>query len=113
MRGWTSEDLARIGGAEELQLASHRPNGSLRQFVTMWVVRAGDDLYVRSAYGPDNHSYRRARATARVAFEPAVSSATWTSPKPRPPLTRTSMPPITGSTIATAPESWAAWWVRT
>jgi hypothetical protein len=26
----------------------------------MWIVRAGDDLYVRSAYGPDNPWYRRA-----------------------------------------------------
>lgn len=61
--GWTSDELARIGGAEELQLASARPDGSLRPFVTMWVVRAGDDLYVRSAYGPDNPWYRRAKAS--------------------------------------------------
>ena len=26
----------------------------------MWVVRVGDDLYVRSAYGRDNPWYRRA-----------------------------------------------------
>jgi hypothetical protein len=29
----------------------------------MWVVRAGDDLYVRSAYGPNNPWYRRAKAS--------------------------------------------------
>ena len=29
----------------------------------MWVVRVGDDLYVRSAYGPDNPWYRRARSS--------------------------------------------------
>jgi hypothetical protein len=29
----------------------------------MWVVRAGFDLYVRSAYGPDNPWYRRAVAS--------------------------------------------------
>ena len=29
----------------------------------MWVVRVGDDLYVRSAYGPDNPWYRRAKAS--------------------------------------------------
>jgi hypothetical protein len=28
----------------------------------MWVVRASDSLYVRSAYGPGNPWYRRARA---------------------------------------------------
>lgn len=30
----------------------------------MWVVRAGDHLYVRSAYGPDNPWYRRALTAA-------------------------------------------------
>ena len=29
----------------------------------MWVVRVGDDLYVRSAHGPDNGWYRRAIAS--------------------------------------------------
>lgn len=48
------EDLERIGGAEELQLASRRPDGTLRPYVTMWVVLSGGNLYVRSAYGPDN-----------------------------------------------------------
>jgi hypothetical protein len=32
----------------------------------MWVVRAGDDLYVRSAYGPDNPWYRRAMTSGRI-----------------------------------------------
>ncbi len=60
---WTDDELRRVGGAEELQLASERPDGTLRRYVTMWVVRAGDELYVRSAYGPDNPWYRRARAS--------------------------------------------------
>jgi hypothetical protein len=63
MNEWTDEELSRIGGAEELQLASVRSDGTLRPYVTMWVVRAGDDLYVRSAYGPDNPWFRRARAS--------------------------------------------------
>lgn len=60
---WPNEDLKRIGGAQELQLASLRQDGTLRPYVTMWVVRAGDDVYVRSAYGPDNPWYRRAKAS--------------------------------------------------
>lgn len=60
--GWKPEQLERVGGSAELQLASRRPDGSLRSYVTMWVVRVGDDLYVRSAYGPDNPWYRRAIA---------------------------------------------------
>jgi hypothetical protein len=63
MTQWTDEELSRIGEAEELQLASARPDGNLRRYVTMWVVRVGDDLYVRSAYGPDNPWYRRAKAS--------------------------------------------------
>jgi hypothetical protein len=60
---WTADELSRIGDAEELQLSSQRPDGSLRPYVTMWVVRAGDDLYVRSAHGPSNPWYRRAKAS--------------------------------------------------
>jgi hypothetical protein len=63
MGTWTTEDLDRIGRTEELQLASLRTDGTLRPYVTMWVVRAGDELYVRSAYGPDNPWYRRAKAS--------------------------------------------------
>jgi hypothetical protein len=65
---WTTDDLARVGEADELQLASRRTDGSLRPFVTMWVVRVGDDFYVRSAGGPDRPWYQRAIAsgTGRV-----------------------------------------------
>jgi NAD(P)-dependent dehydrogenase (short-subunit alcohol dehydrogenase family) len=59
---WTPEELDRIGQAEELHLATRRRDGGLSRYVTMWVVRTGEDLYVRSAYGPGNPWYRRARA---------------------------------------------------
>jgi len=49
--GWTTDELARIGQADELELASRRRDGSLRSAVTMWVVRDGDELYVRSMHG--------------------------------------------------------------
>jgi hypothetical protein len=61
MNGWSHDELERIGDAEELELASRRDDGTLRPYVTMWVVRADDNLYVRSAYGPDNPWYRRAK----------------------------------------------------
>jgi hypothetical protein len=63
MSTWTAEELDRIGGAEELKIASRRRDGSLRRYVTIWVVRSGDDLYVRSAYGPDNPWFVRAKAS--------------------------------------------------
>jgi hypothetical protein len=53
MTGWTSDELARIGTAEELQIASLRRDGTLRNPRTIWVVRVVDDLYVRSMHGRD------------------------------------------------------------
>ncbi|HYI23239.1 MAG TPA: DUF2255 family protein [Candidatus Limnocylindrales bacterium] len=61
---WAADELDRIGRAVELRLASRREDGSLRPFTTMWVVRVGDDLYVRSAAGPDNPWFRRASHAA-------------------------------------------------
>jgi len=49
---WSPQDLHSIGASEELQLASRRPDGTLRPFVTMWVVRTGDDLHIRRSSGP-------------------------------------------------------------
>ncbi|MBF6614411.1 MAG: DUF2255 family protein [Chloroflexi bacterium] len=63
MSTWTNDDLNKIGAAEELQLASSRPDSTLRPYVKMWVVRAGDELYVRSAYGANNPWFRRAKAS--------------------------------------------------
>ena len=40
---WAIEELSRIGGAEELQLGSARTDGSLRPYVTMWVVASPRD----------------------------------------------------------------------
>jgi hypothetical protein len=55
---WTSEELDRVGAAEELRIASMRSDGTLRRPTTVWVVRDGDDLYVRSVYGPESSWFR-------------------------------------------------------
>ncbi|HEY3476361.1 MAG TPA: DUF2255 family protein [Anaerolineales bacterium] len=52
MNRWTSDELNKIGNAEELQIASLRSDGTLRKPLPIWVVRVGDDLYVRSMNGP-------------------------------------------------------------
>jgi hypothetical protein len=52
MRTWTSDELERIAAADELKIAPVRRDGTLRNPVTDWVVRHGDDLYVRSVNGP-------------------------------------------------------------
>jgi hypothetical protein len=59
---WADEELRGIGGATELQVASRRPDGTLRPYVTIWGVRSGPDVYIRSAYGPQNGWFRRAVA---------------------------------------------------
>jgi len=51
MSAWTSEELDKIGSAEELRIASVQSDGTLRKEVIIWVVRLGDDLYVRSVNG--------------------------------------------------------------
>lgn len=63
MSAWTEDELRRVGEAEELEVASYRADGSLRPYVTIWAVRAGDELYIRSAYGPENGWFRRAKGS--------------------------------------------------
>ena len=58
MTQWTSDELNKIGRAEELQIASLRRDGSLRSYRTIWVVRIGDDLYVRSVNGRGSDWFR-------------------------------------------------------
>ncbi len=58
MTTWTSDELTKIGTAEELEIASLRRDGTLRNPVTIWVVRVGDDLYVRPIYGRTSAWFR-------------------------------------------------------
>jgi hypothetical protein len=58
MNTWTSDELNKIGNAEELQIATLRNDGTLRKSVTIWVVRVGEDLYVRSVNGRDGSWFR-------------------------------------------------------
>ena len=51
MPTWTSDELNKIGKAEELQIASLRSDDTLRTRRIVWVVRLGDDLFVRSVNG--------------------------------------------------------------
>jgi hypothetical protein len=55
---WTAGELEQVGAAEELQLASARRDGALSKPVTIWVVRDGDDLYVRSVRGRTSRWFR-------------------------------------------------------
>ncbi len=58
MANWTSDELKKIGAADELEIASLRGDGTLRKPVTIWVVRIGDDLYIRSVNGRSSAWFR-------------------------------------------------------
>jgi hypothetical protein len=58
MTTWTRDEIDKIGTAEELQIASLRHDGTLRKPVIIWVVRVGDDLYVRSVNGRGSGWFR-------------------------------------------------------
>jgi hypothetical protein len=58
MTAWTDEELDRIGTAQELEVAPLRADGTPRRPVTIWVVREGDALYVRSWRGRSGAWYR-------------------------------------------------------
>lgn len=66
MRGnvdtWSHDELVKVGGAEELDITTLRRDGTARKPVTIWVVRVGDNIYVRSGYGLAAAWYRGALA---------------------------------------------------
>ena len=83
---WSDDELRRVGDAQELQIAPVKRDGSLRKPLPIWVARAGDDLYVRAAYGPRTGWHRVARASGEghvsaggverdVTFEDAPETA--------------------------------------
>ncbi len=63
MTAWTSDELDAIAAADELRIAPRKPDGTLRGAVPIWVVRHGDDLYVRSFKGGGAAWYRGTQAT--------------------------------------------------
>jgi hypothetical protein len=72
MTEWTTEELTKIGNAEELQLASIRRDDTLRKPVTVWVVRHGDRLYVRSVKGTTGAWFRGTQTRRRGRIQAGV-----------------------------------------
>lgn len=70
MTQWTPAELELLAGVRELDIATERADGTVRSFVPIWVVRIGDDLYVRSWRGRGgswfNQVLRHPRAHIRV-----------------------------------------------
>ena len=62
MSAWTRDELDQIGTADELELTTLRSDGTPRKPVTIWVVRIGDDLFIRSWRGQSAAWFRSAQA---------------------------------------------------
>jgi hypothetical protein len=69
MSPWTPQQLDAIGTASEIRISTVRRDGTERRPVPIWVVRAGQDLYVRSYNGPNGSWYQQAlrHPFARIA----------------------------------------------
>ncbi len=68
---WTRAELDTVGGAEEIEVAPRRRDGSVRDPVTVWVVRSGESIYVRSAVKGRNAAWYR---TVRETHEGRLSA---------------------------------------
>ena len=71
MTKWTSDELATLDSTDELRIESARGDGTLRDPVTIWVVRLGDEAYVRSVRGRSSSWFRGAqdRHEARITVD--------------------------------------------
>jgi len=58
MSEWTNDEPNKIGSAEELRIAGRKADGTLRKPMIIWVVRDGDELYVRSVNGRSSSWFR-------------------------------------------------------
>jgi hypothetical protein len=63
---WSAEDLRSLDAAGELEIAVRRPDGSLRRWLPIWVVSAGDQAYVRTWHRRDTGWFGQALRTRRA-----------------------------------------------
>jgi hypothetical protein len=64
--GWNPEELQHISAARELEVASRRPDGTLRPWVPVWVVTVADQVYVRTWYRRDTGWFGRVLASGQA-----------------------------------------------
>jgi hypothetical protein len=55
---WSADDLAILQSTAEIDVATRRGDGTLRPARIVWIVRHGDEVYVRSVNGAPAAWYR-------------------------------------------------------
>ncbi len=63
---WTPEELRTTAAAEELEIAMRATDGTLQAPVTVWVVRRGEQVYVRTVNGRESSRGAQGRHEARI-----------------------------------------------
>src|ERR1700722_15690177 len=58
--GWKPQILSERSDREENHIRSERTGGGYNRWPPVWVVRVGNDLYVRSGFGENGFWYRHA-----------------------------------------------------
>jgi hypothetical protein len=79
MAGWNPSELQTIGGAQEVEVSSLREDGALTKPVTIWAVRVGEELYVRSVRGDSGGWWKAAegRHEGRIEAGEVGVDVTW------------------------------------
>jgi hypothetical protein len=71
MNTWTNDQLDALGRADEIAIAPRRTDGRLGRPRPIWIVRLGDDLYIRSYTGPAGSWFRTVRQSGRATINAA------------------------------------------
>ncbi|NYJ73531.1 DUF2255 family protein [Allobranchiibius huperziae] len=66
---WSTDEAAHIAAADELQIAVRRADGTLRRWVTIWVVCVGTEVYVRTWYRRDTGWFGHATRSLKGRIE--------------------------------------------
>jgi hypothetical protein len=72
---WRPDELDLVDRAHELEIAVRRTDGTLRRWTPIWVVRVGEQVYVRSWHRRDTGWFGHAVADGAAAIRvPGLSA---------------------------------------
>lgn len=65
MNKWENNELEKIGTVDELKLSALKQDGTFFKPVIIWVVRADENLFVRSVKGSEGSWYKHVQANQK------------------------------------------------